>query len=162
MGEIRVIVLSDTHIPERSTAIAPSLVEELTSADLILHLGDFTSLEVLEELRSLGEMRGVRGNCDSYEVCQRLPEKQVLELAGRRIGMTHGRGSPRGLLERVRRQFQGVDVVLFGHSHQPLIERAGGVLYANPGSATANLVGPRRTYLRLRINETVDAELVEL
>jgi len=161
---MRVIVVSDTHIPERAPALPPALVKGLAEADMILHLGDFTAPEVLEELRAIAETHAVYGNCDSYEVTSRLPAKQVIEVNGKRIGMTHGSGGPHGLLERVKRQFAGdpVDAVLFGHSHVPLIERSGGVLYANPGSPTDRYTSGKPTYLRLEVGGRIGAELVEL
>lgn len=159
---MRVVVISDTHIPGRAPALPPELVKELCEADLILHLGDFTLPELLEELGTYAETYAVCGNCDPFELCRKLPEKQIVEVTGKRIGMTHGRGTPHNLLHRVRQQFENVDIVLFGHSHQALIERSGGVLYANPGSPTDNLFSPRRTYLKLRIGEKIDADIVEL
>jgi putative phosphoesterase len=159
---MRVVVVSDTHIPERAPALPPKLVKDLCDADLILHLGDFTAPELLDELETYAETQAVCGNCDPFQLCQRLPEKQILEVAGKRIGMMHGRGTSHNLLHRVRQQFEDVDVVLFGHSHQALVERSGGILYANPGSPTDNLFSPRRTYLRLQVGEKIEPEIVEL
>jgi len=45
-----------------------------------------------------------------------------------------------------------VNIVVSGHSHQPLIERRGAVLYVNPGSA-----GPRRFRLPIALGELVIA-----
>jgi len=157
-----VAVISDTHIPERAPILPPPLVRHLVHADLILHCGDFTSAKVYDDLRLIAETRAVYGNCDSYELSSRLPEKEIVEVNGKVIGMVHGSGPPRGLLDRVKREFNDCDVVLFGHSHIPLIERDGGVLYANPGSPTDRFSAPHPTYLRLMIGEKIRAELVEL
>jgi len=161
---VTVIVISDTHIPERAPTLSRDLVGHLVHADVILHCGDFTSTKVYEELRAIAETYAVAGNCDTYELASRLPEKRIVEVNGKKIGMTHGSGGPHGLLDRVKRRFAGeeVDVVLFGHSHIPMIERSNGVVYANPGSPTDRYSAPHPTYLKLEIGEKIRAEIVEL
>ena len=81
----------------------------------------------------MGRVKAVRGNMDSPEIKAALPEKDVFEAGGKRIGLIHGWGVPWGLGERVREQFDGVDVIVFGHPHPPCNRHVRGVLPVNPG-----------------------------
>ncbi len=104
-----------------------------SDADIILHAGDMTSTSVFDYL-SNWDLRAVRGNMDDFDLGARLPESRVEEVAGRRIGIIHGWGSPQGLEDKVFRAFREVDIIVFGHSHLPLNTRKGGVILFNPGS----------------------------
>jgi putative phosphoesterase len=120
--------------------------EELRRADLILHGGDFTALEVLYDMESLGPpVAAVHGNVDAPELRTRLPESRVVNAGGARIALVHDAGPARGRLERMRRRFPDVDAVVFGHSHIPLHEERDGFQIFNPGSPTDRRRQPRHT-----------------
>ena len=70
------------------------------------------------------------------EITSKLPVKKVVEALGFKIGVVHGWGAPDGLAEKVRREFNDVDCIVFGHSHRPLLARIDGALMFNPGSPT--------------------------
>lgn len=130
---IKVGILSDTHL-DRLTDSFTSVVEAVFSdADVIIHAGDMTVVEVYEYL-SKWKLWAVRGNTDSQELRAILPEKRVEEIKGRKIGIIHGSGSPYGLEMSVYNQFHGVDIVIFGHSHVPLHAMRGKTVMFNPGS----------------------------
>ena len=87
---MRLAIVSDTHMPRGARALPDACVEQLESADAILHAGDFSAAEVLEELEEFGvPVHAVHGNVDSPELRRRLPERQVVEFPGARIGMVH-------------------------------------------------------------------------
>jgi uncharacterized protein len=118
----------------------------MAAADLILHLGDFTALELLHELEALGPpIAAVHGNMDAPELRARLPEARTIEAAGARIAMVHDAGPARGRLNRMRLRFPDVAAVVFGHSHIPLHEERDGFQLFNPGSATDRRRQPRHT-----------------
>jgi putative phosphoesterase len=118
----------------------------MRSADLVLHAGDLSAASVLEELRALGPpVAAVHGNIDSAEVRRLLPERQVVEAAGVRIGVIHDAGPARGRLARMRVAFPDCDAVIFGHSHIPLHEEEGGFQIFNPGSPTDRRRQPRHS-----------------
>ena len=98
---MRVAVLSDTHIHSLEE-IPQKIIESLSTVDLIIHAGDFTTIEVLNGLKQLGEVKAVQGNMDSDEIINILPIKDVIELGNKRIGITHGWGSPWRIEHRVR------------------------------------------------------------
>lgn len=130
-------VLSDTHLREGRTL--PSKVwEYLEGVDLILHAGDVVSPGLLTDLEVIAPVEVVRGNCDGWELSG-LPEQKIVTCEGVRIGLTHGAyGVGRTTLERARHTFEqgSVELIVFGHSHIPYIERHEDVLLFNPGSPT--------------------------
>ncbi|HEQ60870.1 MAG TPA: metallophosphoesterase, partial [Firmicutes bacterium] len=75
----RIGVLSDTHITSPKESLPPQLLEEFASVDLILHAGDWVDQCVLEQLRPLARVIGVRGNMDNPGVKSIMPELQELE-----------------------------------------------------------------------------------
>jgi uncharacterized protein len=130
---VKLGILSDTHL-DRPADNFKSVIEALFSGvDMVIHAGDMTGIEVYEYL-SKWDLRAVRGNMDSEELRAILPEKRVEEIEGRKIGIIHGYGSPYDLETFVYNQFQGVDIVVFGHSHVPLYMVRGKTVMFNPGS----------------------------
>jgi len=130
---MKIAVISDTHLAHPAEEFRRHMKTFFSDADIMLHAGDMTSLSVFDYLSSW-DLRAVRGNMDDPELGARLPERRVEEIEGRRIGIVHGWGSPRGLEDAVRKAFQDVDIIIFGHSHVPLNTRKAGVVLFNPGS----------------------------
>lgn len=160
---MRIAVISDTHLPRRGRMLPLRLIEECRAADLILHAGDLVGLSVLEDLELLGRVHAVCGNCDDGALARALPARSVVEAGGVRIGMIHDGGTRDGRGRRLRRLFPDADVVVFGHSHQPLIERHDDLLLVNPGSATDRRREPVCTMARMIITSPdIEVELIDL
>ncbi len=141
-----VAVISDTHLPRGTRRIPDACVESLRASELILHAGDFTQPEVLDELEALGPpVAAVHGNVDSAELRQRLPEARLVDADGARIAIVHDAGPASGRLQRMRARFPDADAVVFGHSHIPLHEERGDFQIFNPGSPTDKRRQPRFT-----------------
>ena len=133
-------------MPKGGRALPADCVARLRDADLILHAGDLVASEVLELLESLGPpVHAVHGNVDEPALRMRLPAVRIVEAGGARIAMTHDGGPAGGRLARLRRRFADVDAVVFGHSHLPLHEEAGGFHIFNPGSPTERRRAPAHT-----------------
>lgn len=134
---MKVIVISDTHLQ------APEKLTWLTSrhpdADAIIHAGDYTNSSVLTYLQSQRPFLGVAGNNDPEEIKRLLPEKQILTLDSYQVGLFHGHGTGGTTPDRAFQAFAGdqVDIIIFGHSHQPCIFTRNKILLLNPGSLTA-------------------------
>ena len=160
-GNMRLAVLSDTHV-SRMDQLPRRLLVGLGEADLIVHLGDYTSGELVDGLRMLGDFRGVAGNMDTAAVKSELPEEMVLDLDGKKVALTHGWGAPWGLSERLRARFEGVDVVLYGHTHRAASEWIDGILFFNPGSASGKFPALRKTYGVIDIGESVQGQIVRV
>jgi putative phosphoesterase len=161
---MRVVVLSDIHtkdledLPER-------ILEELKKVDLIIHAGDYTSKNLLDQLRKLGDFKGVYGNMDPDEIKRELSDKVVFKIRGFKIGITHPSegGSPFGLKKRVKLKLgEDLDLIIYGHSHKPVNEREGNTIYFNPGSATGAFSARYKTYGVLRIEDEIEGEIVKI
>ena len=143
---MRIAILSDTHLPRGTRAIPAECVERMRAADLVIHAGDFSVAAVLEDLRALGPpVAAVHGNVDSADLRRTLPERQVVEAAGVRIGLVHDAGPSSGRLQRMRMAFPDCEAVVFGHSHIPLHEELNGFQIFNPGSPTDRRRQPRHS-----------------
>jgi putative phosphoesterase len=117
----------------------------LEGADLIVHVGDLTGAEMLEELRGLGPVAAVHGNMDEPALKAALPERLVVEAEGLAIGLVHDPGPAAGRHERLAAGFPGCHLVTYGHTHLPEVTKAGGAWIVNPGSPTERRRAPART-----------------
>ena len=151
---MRIGVISDTHV-KTCDEIPERIQVALAEVDLILHAGDFTESSVLGGLRAWGEVKAVYGNMDSGELKRMLPEKELFVVNGKKIGLTHGSGGPWGIASRVRKMFNNVDLIIFGHSHEPCHQYLEGSLLFNPGQA-------RDSFGLLTINDEIKAEIVRV
>lgn len=131
----RIIALSDTHLMN-DDRLPAAVVALARRADIILHAGDFVSLQAYSDLKSLGRLVAVRGDSDSPQLKSLLPEREVLDVEGVRIGLVHRASHSSDLLgaEMMAREMD-CDVLVFGHIHRPIIER-GNRLLISPGSTT--------------------------
>ena len=146
LPRVQIAVVSDTHLPRGSRVIPAACIERMRAADLILHAGDLMAPSVLEELRALGPpVAAVHGNMDGSDLRHVLPERQVVDAAGARIGLIHDAGPAHGRLRRMRMAFPDCDAVVFGHSHIPLHEEEDGFQIFNPGSPTDRRRQPRHS-----------------
>lgn len=149
----RIGVISDTH-----GLLRPEALAFLQGSDRIVHAGDVGDPGILAELSTIAPVTAVRGNVDTAPWAAALAETEVLDVGGIRIYVLHDLAQ----LD-LRPAASRIQVVVSGHSHKPVMERRGGVLYLNPGSA-----GPRRFRLPISIAEltivdgAVDARIVEL
>ena len=133
-AEMKLGIISDTHV-RTIDEISAAIRKALADVDIIIHAGDFTHEAVLDSLRAIGRVKAVCGNMDSIELKRSLPKRDVFEASGEKIGLIHGWGAPWGIAERVKNQFSGVDIIIFGHSHEPCNRHIQGVLLVNPGQA---------------------------
>lgn len=135
-------VLADTHVTSFED-IPRKIIDRLSRVDLIIHAGDFIAVNVLNGLKGLGEVKAVLGNMDLAELENTLPTKEIIQIKKKRIGITHGSGPPWWELpRRVKKVFDQdqLDIIIYGHSHEPYNEIIDGILFFNPGGA-ANTFG---------------------
>jgi putative phosphoesterase len=150
---MRVLVLADTHIPDFTRVLPPGLAPALRRAELILHAGDVTSPEVLDELASYAPVRVAMGNNDTTAVRTWGAEDEVhLDVDGVPVAVLHDSGPRAGRERRMRRRFPDARVVVFGHSHVPIDTEADGLRLFNPGSPTWKRRQPAPTYGWLSIS----------
>ena len=154
--KLKLGIISDTHV-KTIDEIPAAIKSMLAEVDLIIHAGDFTQKAVLDGLREIGEVKAVCGNMDSIELKNHLPEKDIFEIGGKKIGLIHGSDKTwgGGVPERVRKHFKGMDIIIFGHSHESYSGYIGGVLMINPGQA-------RRSYGILNIEDNVQVDIIDI
>lgn len=187
MKEIRlpivIGVLADTHVSQRSAPLNPRIAQILIErkVDIIFHLGDITSPDVLAILARIAPVHAVRGNRD-LAFFSRLPDAIEMDLGGIRVGFTHGHGPMPHYLwdklhyhltgfrfERYRRLldsiFSDVNIQLFGHTHVAFSRWINGILYFNPGAACAKSPHdphPSMGIITLEGRDQIIAEMIKL
>ena len=135
---MRIGVISDTH-----GLLRPEALAFLRGSDRIVHGGDIGDPRILDVLAAIAPLTVVRGNNDGAAWADGVPETALLEVGGLRLLAIHDLA-----LLRIDPVADGIQVVVSGHSHRPLAEQRGPVLYLNPGSA-----GPRRFKLPISVAE---------
>jgi putative phosphoesterase len=142
---VRALVLADTHLGADLTKLPVEVWAEVDAADVVLHAGDVVTHDLLDALGALAPVHAVLGNNDR-ELVGRLPDRLEIELGGVQVAMVHDSGTRAGRDRRMRRWFPHAQVVVFGHSHEP-VDAAGvdGQRLFNPGSAVQRRRQPRRT-----------------
>lgn len=149
-----IVVLSDTHVRAGSRYRLPDLAyEALDRADLVLHAGDVVAADFLHELGGFAPVKAVLGNND-VDLVGVLPEEQEFDVDGVSIAMVHDSGARAGRASRLHRRFPDADVVVFGHSHDPVDEiGVADQRLFNPGSPTQRRRQPHHTIGLLRVDE---------
>ncbi len=160
---MKIVVLSDTH-SDSVSSLSKLLVEELSTSDLIIHAGDFTGKQFVDDLRRLGKFQGVYGNIDGPEVRHELPEIATIDVEGFRIGVNHPAegGSPMTIESRIRKKFDNVQVIIHGHSHRTKNEKKDGILWFNPGSATGKFPALKKSYGILTVEDEIKGEIIDI
>ena len=158
---MKIGVLSDTHIPHRAKKIPGKIIELFSDVDLILHAGDLVDRTVIEELEIIAKVEAVKGNMD--EASSPYPIKKVLNVEKVKIGLIHGYGSPFGIRDRIRKEFDELDIIVYGHSHKPYNKIEQGVLFFNPGTPTDKIFALYNSVGILDINgNNVKGQIIEV
>jgi uncharacterized protein len=149
-------VVSDTHFPRFGRALPRALERGLRRANVerILHLGDMTDLLAVPLFEAIAPFDAVAGNNDGAEIRERFGRRKIVRVEDVRVGMVHGDGKRGTTASRALDAFAPgeVDVVLFGHSHRPVVGRERGLLIANPGSPTDKRFNPLYSYALLTVD----------
>jgi len=162
---MRIGVTGDTH---GSSQAVRRVVHASPEAEMYWHTGDYAHDAKMLHYISGKNVSGVRGNCDAWFTGKDdAPQNCYLEIEGFNVWITHGhlydvdRGTQR-LAEEAK--LCGIDVVVYGHTHVPLIEEVGGVLIVNPGSPALPRQGyaPTMAMLTLVRGEKPLAEIMEV
>ncbi|WP_345763941.1 metallophosphoesterase family protein [Diaminobutyricibacter sp. McL0608] len=161
---LRIVVMSDTHIPLRARILPDSLWRAVDDADVVVHAGDWVDVATLDALEARSRrLIGVFGNNDGDDLRRRLPEVATAEIGGVRFAVIHETGGAAGRETRMEAAFPETDILVFGHSHIPWdTTTPGGLRLLNPGSPTDRRREPRRTFLTATVRDGVlgDVEFV--
>ncbi len=151
-------LVSDTH-----GLLRPALFDRFDGVERIVHAGDIGSASILDALRALAPVSAVHGNTDGPEVRAEAPATVRFDVGGLAVVVEHGHrlGSPTPAA--LREAHPDADIIVYGHTHRALIERAGGALVVNPGAAGPARFRARPSAAILRIDEgAAQVEIVEL
>ena len=150
-------LISDTHGTLRN-----DVFRRFEGVDRIIHAGDIGPAALLAELEAIAPVIAVFGNTDRLDVRARVEEIAALEVAGLRVAVMHGHqlGSPEPA--GLRAALPDADIIVYGHTHRPLVEREQGALVVNPGSAGAPRFGRKPSVAILTLDPEPVVELLDL
>jgi putative phosphoesterase len=153
---VRLLLLADTHLPRRAKDLPAEVWAEVDRAELVVHAGDWVTVDLLDALESRADVLGCWGNNDGEDLRARLPEVATRTVEGVRIAVTHETGDAKGRELRADRAFPDTDLLVFGHSHIPWdTVTPGGLRLLNPGSPTDRRRQPHCTYLTLELYDGI-------
>lgn len=147
-------LISDTHITPKRGNLSKKIFEEFDGVDLILHAGDITTPEVLNDLNKIAPVIAVLGNNDNLD----LKKHEIIEVSHKRILLVHG--------DKIKNLYgfglkYGADIVVCGHSHRPNYEKINGMFLINPGSSNRPIKSNKSIAL-LKIDEKINVRFVDL
>ena len=171
--ELLIGVLSDTHVPSRTDKVSEIIFQDFLkkNVDYVFHLGDFTSIEVYNQLiDTFGEDKviAILGNMDfDNKLKEKLKDRLEFEIFDHKVLMLHGMGGPNMIIKRLQKKLDlsGYNLVIFGHTHRPVNETHDGILFFNPGTTTPidNKFTVISSYGFLKINkQEIKPEIVYL
>lgn len=145
----RLLIVSDTHVPQRARRLGDQTWRMVDAADLVIHAGDWTGVDFFETLLARApDSRGVSGNNDDAQVRERLPSFARFEVEGVRFALTHILATAATRERAAARAAPDAQVFVFGHSHVPWnTVTATGMRLLNPGSPTDRRRQPHWTVL---------------
>jgi uncharacterized protein len=161
-GQVRLLLLADTHVPGRARDLPAQVWDEVAGADVVLHAGDWVVPELLDELADKAtRLVACWGNNDGPVLRSRLPERADAVLDGLRFTVVHETGAVAGRESRASRGYPDTDVLVFGHSHIPWdTTTSTGLRLLNPGSPTDRRRQPSCTYMTALIEGGELADVV--
>lgn len=156
---MKVLIVSDTHRNEDN--LISALTQE-KNLDLLIHCGDVEGAEYEIEHYAGCNTVFVAGNNDFFS---RLPRELELTVEDYKVWVTHGHNyyvntNPEFIRKEAR--LRSADIVIYGHTHRPVIEKKDDLIVINPGSLTyPRQEGRRPTYVVLEV-EKKDIKRLEI
>ncbi len=130
---MKILIVSDTHRRNENYIRA---VERVAPIDMVIHCGDIEGSEYLIAEYAGCPVQMVMGNNDFFAD---LPREKEFVVGKYRIWLTHGHNYYVSMgNETIKREARarGVDIVMYGHSHKPVVDLGEDVIAVNPGSLT--------------------------
>lgn len=155
----RLGLIADTHLPDRLATLPAAVFDVFAGVDLILHAGDVGELRVLDTLSAIAPVVAVHGNDDTDEAQRELPYQQLVSIGGVRLLLTHAHYPDRAEELAARRDDRwapklerraamgrraGAAIVVFGHTHVPLVVPWATSCWSTPGPLRLATTSPAR------------------
>lgn len=118
-------IISDTH-----GLLRPDVLEMFEHVDFILHAGDIGDPDIIDTLETVAPIHAVKGNMDYGIWADRLPVTRSLAIGELKLLLVHDTIYMNGDMD-----VRDYDIVVTGHTHRPVVEERGHILWVNPGSA---------------------------
>ena len=150
---MKVLIVSDTHRKNDNYF----KVLTLHKPDLVIHCGDAEGSEYALSEAADCPVQIVLGNNDFFSY---LPRELDLKIEGLKVWVTHGHNYYVSMGNQILKQeaaARGADIVLYGHTHRPVVDRSSGVIAVNPGSLSYPRQDGRRPSYCLMEAEGKDA-----
>jgi len=173
---MRIALISDTHVPTALADLPAALLSRIEGVDAILHAGDLVRASVVDTLRRIAPTTAVAGNMDPPEVAAALPDRTVVRLGGRAIGLKHGHqrhalqnryigrdyDAPEMdmFYQAMATQLPEAEIIVFGHFHAPVIKHWNDLLFINPGAVAPSR--GRSTFALLDLDPEVRVQIIDL
>jgi len=160
---MRIGVISDTHLTSLNEVVKSVTEIHFADVDIVVHAGDIVDAAILDVFGGR-DVYAVCGNMDLTSVRRTCPQKLVLEIDWCRIGVIHGWGAPFDIEEKLIKEFNHIDCLIYGHTHRAANHERGDVLYFNPGSPTDGAFNDQRTVgiLEIKENKSIKGQIIEL
>lgn len=162
---MKIGIIADTHIPIKALSIPEKVLKAFKNVDMVIHAGDLIDARTIKQLQKYcPNVKAVCGNMDEHDLKETLPEKQILKIGKYRVGVMHGWGPPNSIIKVLKETFKKdkVDIIIFGHSHNPINEMVDGILFFNPGSPTDTTFAPYNSYGLIELNDEINAKIIRI
>ena len=159
---VRLLLIADTHVPKRARDLPARVWDEVATADVVIHAGDWVEPALLDTLEARAKrLIACWGNNDGDELRRRLPERADVTLDGVRFTVTHETGASSDREARMAKLYPGTDVLVFGHSHIPWdTTTKTGLRLLNPGSPTDRRRQEFCTYMTATVRDAALCDVV--
>jgi hypothetical protein len=153
---VRILVISDTH---RKNDNYLKVLETVGKLDMVIHLGDVEGSEYLIREAAGCPVEIVAGNNDFFSD---LPSEKTLQIGKYHVMITHGHRYYIGMGNEMLKKeavANGMDIVMYGHTHRPVIDISDNIIAINPGSLSYPRQENRKpSYIIMTINSSGEAE----
>lgn len=152
---MKILIVSDTHGKHENLR---KILRQEQPIDFLIHLGDVEGGEdVIQELAGC-PVEMVAGNNDFFSA---LPLEKEIMLGKYWVLLTHGHYYYVGMgVEDIKKEAEArkFDIVMFGHTHRPIIDKGERVTALNPGSVSyPRQEGRNPSYIVMDLNEMGEA-----
>ncbi len=152
---MKILIVSDTH---RKNDNYLKALEKSAPVDMVIHCGDIEGSEYLIAQSAGCPVQMVVGNNDFFSD---LPREKDFQIGRYRVWLTHGHNYCVSLgneyLKKEARM-RGADIVMYGHTHKPVVDIEAGLITVNPGSLSyPRQEGRKASYIIMELDKAGDA-----